>query len=203
MKSENPENQENRPRAERAGRELFTASDFAGFCHVDLKTIHNWADKGEIRHFRTPGRHLRFRRGDVIEFLRKYGYPVPDALKMGKPKVVVIDDDPHVLASIRRTLGRRFEVTTFQDPFDALVAIGKLEPDAIVVEVQMKGLDGMRCLERLKAIDATSAIPTVVFSGQIDKRRAVLDAGARDFVPKGEVSLLRESLERLVGAERT
>jgi excisionase family DNA binding protein len=67
--------------------ELFTASDVARFCQVDLKTIHNWADKGEIRHFRTPGRHLRFRRLDVLDFLRKYGYPIPDVLRMGKPKV--------------------------------------------------------------------------------------------------------------------
>src|SRR3954470_14144685 len=102
MKSENMEIQENRP------QELFTASQFARFCHVDLKTIHNWAEKGEVRHFRTPGRHLRFRRADILEFLRKYGYPVPDGLKAGKPKVVAIDDDPHVLAAIRRALGRRF-----------------------------------------------------------------------------------------------
>ena len=40
-------------------KELFTASEVAKFCQVDLKTIHNWADRGEIRHFRTPGRHLR------------------------------------------------------------------------------------------------------------------------------------------------
>src|SRR5689334_17589029 len=150
--------------------ELFTASDVARFCQVDLKTIHNWADKGEIRHFRTPGRHLRFRRGDVLEFLRKYGYPVPDLLRSGKPRVVALDDDPHVLASIRRALGRRFEVTTFQDPFDALVAVGKLEPDAIIVDVQMRGLDGMRCLERLAAFEVTSKIRTVVFSAQLDKR---------------------------------
>src|SRR6266481_2253220 len=82
--------------------ELFTASEFAHFCRVDLKTIHNWADKGQIRHFRTPGRHLRFRRLDVIDFLRKYGYPVPESLRSGKPKVVVVDDDPSVLASIRK-----------------------------------------------------------------------------------------------------
>src|SRR5690242_21092939 len=88
--------------------ELFTASEVARFCQVDLKTIHNWADKGEIRHFRTPGRHLRFHRGDVVEFLRKYGYPVPAILRAGKPKIVIVDDDPHVLASIRRALGRRF-----------------------------------------------------------------------------------------------
>jgi len=52
-------------------KELFTASEVARFCQVDLKTIHNWADRGEIRHFRTPGRHLRFRRVDVLDFLRK------------------------------------------------------------------------------------------------------------------------------------
>jgi excisionase family DNA binding protein len=204
MKPENLETQEIRSRSEPApgAPELFTASQFALLCHVDLKTIHNWADRGEVRHFRTPGRHLRFRRADVVEFLRKFGYPVPEILRAGKPKVVAVDDDPHVLASIRRALGRRFEVTTFQDAFDALVAIGKLEPDAIVIDVQLRGLDGMRCLERLRAIEATSRIRTIVFSSQHDKRRAALDAGANDFVPKGDVALLRESIERLTGVER-
>ena len=64
--------------------ELFTASEFAHLCGVDLKTIHNWADKGEIRHFRTPGRHLRFRRLDVIDFLRKFGYPIPEVAALGQ-----------------------------------------------------------------------------------------------------------------------
>jgi excisionase family DNA binding protein len=193
MKYDNLEKLETRP------TELFTASQLARLCHVDLKTIHNWADKGEVRHFRTPGRHLRFRRADVIEFLRKFGYPIPDSLRTGKPKVVAIDDDPHVLATIRRTLGKRFEVTTFQDPFDALVAIGQVTPEAIVFDVQMKGTDGMRYLERLGIIETTARIRKVVFSAQQDKRRAVLDAGASDFVAKTEVGLLRESLERLTG----
>src|SRR3984885_626653 len=108
--------------------ELFTASDVARFCQVDLKTIHNWADKGEIRHFRTPGRHLRFRRVDVLDFLRKYGYPIPELLRTGKPKIVVVDPDPATLATIRRALAKQFELTTFQDPFDALVAVGSLQP---------------------------------------------------------------------------
>ena len=144
--------------------ELFTASDVARFCQVDLKTIHNWADKGEIRHFRTPGRHLRFRRLDVLDFLRKYGYPIPEVLRMGKPKVVVIDDDPAVLASLRKTLSRGFDLTTFQDPLDALVAIGALQPDALVFDVKMAAFDGLRALERLRAIDATAHIRCIVYS---------------------------------------
>jgi len=35
--------------------ELFTASEFAKFCQVDLKTIHNWADKGENPALPYPG----------------------------------------------------------------------------------------------------------------------------------------------------
>jgi excisionase family DNA binding protein len=182
--------------------ELFTASEFANFCQVDLKTIHNWADKGEIRHFRTPGRHLRFRRLDVLDFLRKYGYPIPEVLRVGKPKIVAIDDDPNVLAAIRRNLGKRFDVTTFQDPFDALVAVGTLQPDAMVLDVELNGLDGIRCLERLKAMDATSRIRTVVYSSHENQKRAAIDAGASEFVVKGDLGELRECLERVTGLER-
>lgn len=60
--------------------ELLKATDVAKFCQVDLKTIHNWCDKGYVPHFRTPGRHLRFKRADVKEFLQKHGYPIPEGL---------------------------------------------------------------------------------------------------------------------------
>jgi excisionase family DNA binding protein len=182
--------------------ELFTASDVARFCQVDLKTIHNWADKGEIRHFRTPGRHLRFRRLDVLDFLRKYGYPIPEVLRMGKPKVVVIDDDPAVLAALRKTLARKFDLTTFQDPFDALVAVGALQPDALVIDVKMNALDGLRALERLRTIDATAHIRCIVYSAHEEAKKAATDAGAYDFIKKGDLAELRDSLERLMGLER-
>ncbi|MDC3961153.1 MULTISPECIES: response regulator [Polyangium] len=182
--------------------ELFTASDVARFCQVDLKTIHNWADKGEIRHFRTPGRHLRFRRLDVLDFLRKYGYPIPEVLRLGKPKVVAVDDDPVVLASLRKALSKRFELTTFQDPFDALVAVGSIQPDAMVFDVRMPGLDGVKCLERLRSIDTTSHIRCIVYSDAEEMKKNATEAGAYDFIKKGEAAELRDSLERLMGLER-
>lgn len=188
--------------SDKALPELFTASEFARFCQVDLKTIHNWADKGEIRHFRTPGRHLRFRRLDVLDFLRKYGYPIPDILQGSHPKVVVIDNDPAVLATIRRALSKQFEITTFQDAFDALVAIGSLEPDAVVTELELEGLDGLRFVERLRAIDATSHIRCIVYSSQTEKEAAVMEAGAAGFVDKGDTGRLREALERATGIGR-
>lgn len=183
--------------------ELFTASEFARFCQVDLKTIHNWADKGEIRHFRTPGRHLRFRRLDVLDFLRKYGYPIPEVLQTSRPKVVAIDNDPAVLATIRRALSKQFEVATFQDAFDALVAMGSLQPDAVVTDIELEGLDGLRFVERLRAIDATSHIRCIVHSSHTEKEQAALEAGATSFVGKGDTSGLREAVERATGIARS
>lgn len=185
-----------------AASELYTASDVARFCQVDLKTIHNWADKGEIRHFRTPGRHLRFRRLDVLDFLRKFGYPIPDALRLGKPKVVAIDNDPAMLTALRRALSKRFELTTFQDPLDALVEIGKIQPDALIFDVRTPGIDGLRLIERLRALEATGHIRCVVYTNGEDLRKASMDAGAYDYVTKGEGSTLREALEKLMGLER-
>jgi excisionase family DNA binding protein len=196
MKSEIQENRDNAP------TELFTASELARFCHVDLKTIHNWVEKGEIRHFRTPGRHLRFRRLDILDFLHKYGYPVPEALRGSKPKVAILDPDPGVLAAVRRALGRRFEVTTYADPFEALVGIGNARPDALVLDLSLPGVDGFRFVERLKAIEATAPIRLIIYSAQEQHRRAALDAGASDFVSKSEVATLRESIERWTGLDR-
>lgn len=190
-------------RTEKPAPELFTASKLASFCQVDLKTIHNWADKGEIRHFRTPGRHLRFRRQDVLDFLRKYNYPIPEELKSEKPKIVIVDSDPLLLATLRRSLAHLFEITTFQEPLDALVNIGGLEADAIVMDIVHEGLDGLRLLESLRVMDATAHIRPVAYSSHGDKKQAALDAGALEFIDRRTIdedaTALREALERLTG----
>lgn len=66
----------------------FTATHLAAFCGVDLKTIHNWANKGKVPHFRTPGRHLRFKPLDVKAFLEAFGYDVPSAVIEAQPASV-------------------------------------------------------------------------------------------------------------------
>jgi len=180
-------------------KELFTASEVARFCQVDLKTIHNWADRGEVRHFRTPGRHLRFRRVDVIDFLRKYGYPVPELLAQGKPRVHVIDEDAQSLAAVTRSLSSRFDVTAFSEPVDALIAIGAETPDAVVLDPRGTRMDGVQCISRLKAIQSTRHARIVAFSSDIDSRRRALDAGASAFVSKPDLPKLADTLDSLIG----
>ncbi len=63
----------------------FGASDLAGFCGVDIKTIHNWCNKGRLPHFRTPGRHLRFQPAAVKAFLEGQGFEVPATVLEAQP----------------------------------------------------------------------------------------------------------------------
>ena len=181
-------------------KELFTASEVAKFCQVDLKTIHNWADRGEIRHFRTPGRHLRFRRVDVLDFLRKYGYPVPEVLKQGRPKIHVVDENRESAANVERALSGRFEVTCFAEPVDALIAIGSETPDVIVLDVAGEKFDGLSMIARLRSVEGTQHVRIVTYSARSDLRQQALDAGATAFVSKPDVGKLSEAIDSLVGA---
>jgi excisionase family DNA binding protein len=61
-------------------RNIMTAPMVARICECDLKTIHNWVNSGKMNAFRTPGRHLRFTKADVVSFLQKYGFVVPGEL---------------------------------------------------------------------------------------------------------------------------
>lgn len=180
-------------------KELFTASEVARFCQVDLKTIHNWADRGEIRHFRTPGRHLRFRRAEVVDFLRKYGYPVPEALKQGKPTVQVIDEDVAALEVARRALAAHFEVTAFSEPVDALVAIGSETPEIVVIDPDATKIDAIRCIERLHQGEASRNVRIVAYSGRADFKQRAIDAGAAAFVAKPDVERLVDTIQSLLG----
>jgi len=183
-------------------RELFTASEVARFCQVDLKTIHNWCERGEIRHFRTPGRHLRFRRVDVIDFLRKYGYPVPDAVRAGRARVLVIDDDATALAATKRQLAKKLEISAQQDAIDAVLALGAEPADAVVLEARLAGVDVVRLVTRLRASPRTRHMRVVVYSSHDDLRKKLLDAGATSFVVKPDLARLRETLEAMLGTER-
>ncbi len=180
---------------------LLTAAEVARYCHVDLKTIHNWAEKKAIHHHRTPGRHLRFRRLDVVDFLRTYGYPIPEDLRARRPKLALLLGDPMVLAWARRAFSRRFDLTIFTDPVDALVGLAALAPDALVLDVSFSSVDGLACVARLAANPATRHIRIVALGPDDRGREPILAAGASGFVHSSDAGELRETLDRVMGLD--
>jgi excisionase family DNA binding protein len=115
---------------------LLTASDLAALCEVDLKTIHNWVDRGRIAHFRTPGRHLRFRAADVAEFLRAWGYSVPRELARRSSRTVLVVGAKETAAHVTRALGDSLPVRHAAHAYDALVYAGSDPADIYVIDLR-------------------------------------------------------------------
>ena len=101
------------------------------------------------------------------------------------PRVLVVDDDPDVLASLERGLRLSgFEVFTAVDGAEALRSASETRPDAIVLDINMPVLDGVSVVTALRAMD--NDVPVCVLSARssVDDRVAGLEAGADDYLVK-------------------
>jgi len=116
------------------GEKLLTASDLAALCEVDLKTIHNWVDRGRIAHFRTPGRHLRFRAADVAEFLRTWGYTVPRELARASARTVMVVGSKETMSHVTRSL-EGVPLKHAAHAYDALVYAGSDPADVLIIDL--------------------------------------------------------------------
>jgi excisionase family DNA binding protein len=180
---------------------LYTAAELARFCRVDLKTIHNWVAKNAIRHHRTPGRHLRFYRLDVVDFLRAYGYSIPDEVRAPRARVAVTHADAGQLAALRRALSRKFDVIEHADPFDALVALTTMAPEALILDVALLGPIAPRCVASLRDNPVTRHVRVLALGDDETSRAPLMAAGAIAYVPRDEPVEAREILERAAGVE--
>jgi len=183
----------------RKPKDLFTASQIARFCQVDLKTIHNWADRGQIQHFRTPGRHLRFRRPHVLDFLRKYGYPIPDELDAARPRVALFVNGNQTKQRVLASLSSAFEVVDYPDPLGGLLQIGEQPPDAVVLAAKVGHLSGAEIIQALKRGPHTQHIRAVLFANDEAERQAALEAGASAHVRETDLTGLKDTLQALMG----
>jgi excisionase family DNA binding protein len=153
-----------RVREARARESVYSAQALANFCEVDLKTVHHWADRGKVPHFRTDGRHLRFRRNDVVRFLRAHGYPLPDTLVRSRPTVALalgaamLDGAPLSLDELTKRLGSRFSVRRHANALAAISHLVAEAPDVVVLSLDDPTIGFPASIAALKEDAATAWI---------------------------------------------
>jgi putative two-component system response regulator len=116
--------------------------------------------------------------------------------------LLLVDDDPGVRALLRATLDAvDVEVDEAADAPAAAAAIERQIPDAIVLDVNLPGQDGLSLCRQLKRNRQTKDIPVVVLSGSDGgTSAAALEAGADSFLRKPFSPLeLLAIVERLAG----
>lgn len=101
--------------------------------------------------------------------------------------VLVVDDDPAVLAVVRAVVeGSGVHVRTLDDPSAIRAVLVGAPPSLLLMDVDMGGENGVAITRELRAIPAYATLPIMLFSARSDPavRQAAYDAGADEFLPK-------------------
>lgn len=69
---------------------------------------------------------------------------------MGKPHILICDDELGVRESLRIVLGKEYELTFAEDGEEALRRIEERTPDLVILDVKMPKMDGLEALKRIK-----------------------------------------------------
>ncbi len=103
-----------------------------------------------------------------------------------RKKVLVADDDPSILYSVRRVLGNSYVVIEASNGEEAVNLAQRHKPDIIFMDMMMPEKDGLTACAEIKANEATTAIPVVMLTGvgcELNKKLAE-SMGASGYVTK-------------------
>lgn len=111
----------------------------------------------------------------------------PRAVEAVIMKILVADDDPGIRGLLALQLGLYgHQVYEASDGLEALAAVARDDPDAVVLDVMMPELSGWDVLERLRQDERFSDLPVVIISARDvgDDIRHGYGLGANVVLPK-------------------
>ena len=99
-------------------------------------------------------------------------------------RILVVDDDPEIVSFLKRGLiYEGYTVDTASDGTEALAKARDREPDLVILDIMMPGIDGIEVSTRLRQA-SNIAILMLTAKGTVADRVAGLDSGADDYLVK-------------------
>jgi DNA-binding response OmpR family regulator len=102
-------------------------------------------------------------------------------------KILIVDDDPHLLLGLTAKLkANGYKVMCATDALSAITVARKEAPDLVILDLGLPAGDGFLVLERMRSLADLVATPVIVLSARdpADNKKRALDAGAVAFFQK-------------------
>ena len=104
---------------------------------------------------------------------------------MSLGKVLIVDDEPEVRQVLQEFLsGRGYDVLVAESGPEALSMLGVDQPDLVLLDVTMPGMDGVETLRRIVALPQPVPVIMVTANADIATTSKLLAMGAVDYIPK-------------------
>jgi len=165
--------------------DTLTTRETAKLLKASVRTIQLWVEDGRLQAWKTPGGHRRVLRTSVEEMLGNRRRTSGGDRR--KYEVLVVDADPAHLTQLEHVLsnlGQEIRIRQTVDGYEALIRLGELRTDLLVVDLHLPGMDGFRLLRALKR--ETSRQPSgIIALSALSPDEVMLQGG----VPEGVILL--------------
>ncbi|MFT7615515.1 MAG: DNA-binding response OmpR family regulator [Candidatus Woesearchaeota archaeon] len=103
-----------------------------------------------------------------------------------KKKILVVDDEPHIVNLLKLILQEEFVVYEAYSGGEALKLARRVEPDMIILDLMMPNIDGLQTCITLRSTPETRDTPIMVLSArsQVSDKFKSMNAGADDYMVK-------------------
>lgn len=149
--------------------EVCSTREAAALLGVSLRTVQLWVESGVLDAWKTPGGHRRVSVRSVQEVIAGRHFEHEQVAVADDAIAVLIVEDDKMLRRLYEITIEKWSIKTHivavQDGFEALVEIGKRKPDLIITDINMKGMDGITLLRKLRAGQAYDDVEIIVVTG--------------------------------------
>lgn len=126
-----------------------------------VRSVQLMVDRGELQAWKTPGGHRRILRSSLDAWLAGRGgaglaaAPAPAAAAAGRPlTLLLIEDSVHFQNLISLVVKRELpeaELHVASDGIAGLAMAGRLEPDVLLIDILLPGIDGAALITSLRS----------------------------------------------------
>lgn len=166
-----------------------TTLEAARLLGLAVRSVQLMVDRGELEAWKTPGGHRRisrasverWRQGERLTTAPQSPAPAlavhrPDpATERKAPRVLLIEDSAHFQNLIKLLLGQQFpqvELLTASDGIAGLAMVGQYQPDVLMVDILLPGIDGAALITSLRAMPQFQAMQIIVVTSLDASQRA-------------------------------
>lgn len=184
----------------------YTTIEVAKMLGMAVRSVQLMVDRGDLQAWKTPGGHRRISRESLERWLQgsrsnvraeavgrqdgdssATGRDSPRRMRMGQrpPRLLLIEDSTHFQNLVALLLKQKFpglEVHVASDGITGLASFGQLQPDLLVVDIMLPGIDGANLITGLRSHTLFGHCKLVVLTALDEAQRAPY-AFALDQVP--------------------
>lgn len=155
--------------------------DVARRLGMAVRSVQLMADRGDLEAWKTPGGHRRISRQSVDRWLatrqQSGAAPGPAAptASARRPQVLLIEDSRHYQNLVSLLVKQHFPQVDLQvadDGIAGLALAGQLQPDVLLVDILLPGIDGATLITSLRSHPAFGRSRLIVVTSLDEAQRA-------------------------------